>query len=797
MGSEKDKSLLTEAAELRRQAEDRLLAKKAEFQNLRTGEETQRLVHELEVHQIELEMQNTALRQTRDDLETALDTYTDLYDFAPIGYFTLDHEGVVHAANLGGAGLLGLERSLLLGRHFGLLVTIEDRPAFADFLEKVFASEGKESCEAMLLGKGNQPLFVQIEAVAVASRQECRVAVIDITARKQVQESLRFSEERYRALFRDNPVMIVTLDVDGTMLSVNPTCASQLGYAIDELEGQSVLMLFLEDDRPAVAEQLHRCLQNPDQVYRWQFRKVHKDGGMLWVEETAQAIYDLNGSLNLLVVCQDITERKRVEEEREKLLVQLDAVLNSINEGVVIADLAGNIMTMNSSALAFHEYASVEQVRQQLHQLLDTFELTDLEGRSVPFEQWPLSRVLRGEQFVEFELRVSRKDKGTSRIGSYSGTPVQTRSGDVILAVVTVRDITEHKRAEAEIQRLASFPLMNPNPVLELDADGQMTFCNPAAKQFLEKGGYLASVNPLIPQDMPEILQTLRNKKPGQFLRSMEIDGRFFEELVYVTPQFQTVRIYTMDITERKRAEEQIENLNTELAARAIELEDANRELEAFNYTVAHDLRNPLNVISSYCQVIKELCGEKLDEQCNGYLRETYNGTLRMNRLIEALLQFSRLAHAELKRDRVDLSRMAEEVAWELKATGPDRLVIFRLAEGIRADGDANLLRVVLTNLLGNAWKYTATQKEAIIEFAVTELDGRPVFLIRDNGNGFDMANADKLFVPFQRLPGAEECRGFGIGLATVERIIRRHGGQVWAEGAIGKGSTFYFTLQS
>jgi light-regulated signal transduction histidine kinase (bacteriophytochrome) len=168
-----------------------------------------------------------------------------------------------------------------------------------------------------------------------------------------------------------------------------------------------------------------------------------------------------------------------------------------------------------------------------------------------------------------------------------------------------------------------------------------------------------------------------------------------------------------------------------------------------------------------------------------------------MNRLIEALLQFSRLAHAELKRDRVDLSRMAEEVAWELKATGPDRPVTFRLAEGIRVDGDANLLRVVLTNLLGNAWKYTATQKEAIIEFAVTELDGRPFFLIRDNGNGFDMANADKLFVPFQRLPGAEECRGFGIGLATVERIIRRHGGQVWAEGAIGKGSTFYFTLQS
>jgi signal transduction histidine kinase len=233
-----------------------------------------------------------------------------------------------------------------------------------------------------------------------------------------------------------------------------------------------------------------------------------------------------------------------------------------------------------------------------------------------------------------------------------------------------------------------------------------------------------------------------------------------------------------------------------ELEAANVELEAANVELEAFNYTVAHDLRNPLNVISSYCQMIKEFYGDKLDEKCLFYIQQAYESTLHMNQLIEALLQFSRLAHAELNRERVDLSCMAKELVEDLKGSETARRVEIRIVDGIVVDGDANLLRAVLANLLGNAWKYTTTREEAVIEFAVTEIDGKPVFLIRDNGAGFDMADAAKLFVPFQRLPGAEEYRGgFGIGLATVERIIRRHGGRVWAEGEPGKGATFYFTL--
>jgi signal transduction histidine kinase len=166
-----------------------------------------------------------------------------------------------------------------------------------------------------------------------------------------------------------------------------------------------------------------------------------------------------------------------------------------------------------------------------------------------------------------------------------------------------------------------------------------------------------------------------------------------------------------------------------------------------------------------------------------------------MNRLIDALLDFSRLIRAELCRETVELSLLAHEVAAELRLSEPGRRVEFRIADGIMADGDAALLRAVLDNLLGNAWKYTATREEGVIEFGATIVNGRPVQFVRDNGVGFDMADAGSLFAPFHRLPGAEECRGFGIGLATVERVIRRHGGKVWAEGVPGAGATFYFTL--
>ena len=253
-------------------------------------------------------------------------------------------------------------------------------------------------------------------------------------------------------------------------------------------------------------------------------------------------------------------------------------------------------------------------------------------------------------------------------------------------------------------------------------------------------------------------------------------------------PTTEGLATFFSDITERKRAEEEKERLNADLAA-------ANLELEAFNYSVAHDLRQPLNAIGMNCQALIELCSDKLDEVCKDYVEGSYKGVLSMNQLIEALLNLSRMGQAELRRDKVDLCVLAHEVVAILKTTEPERQVDFRVADGITADADANLLRVILDNLLGNAWKYTGMRKEAVIEFGAIEIDGKPVYFVRDNGEGFDKGHAEKLFIPFQRLPGAEQFKGHGIGLATVHRIIQRHNGRVWAEGKPGEGSTVYFTL--
>ncbi len=251
------------------------------------------------------------------------------------------------------------------------------------------------------------------------------------------------------------------------------------------------------------------------------------------------------------------------------------------------------------------------------------------------------------------------------------------------------------------------------------------------------------------------------------------------------------------DITERKKAEARIMSLNRQLRLKIDELSSANRELEAFSYSVSHDLRSPLRSINGFSQEILEDYGDKLDENGLDSLRRICAASQRMDLLIGGLLNLSRLSRSDVAREKVDLSALARDVAGHLRKNQPDREVEVLITGGLVDEGDERLLYVLLQNLLGNAWKFTEKLPKAVIEFGMGRAGGKPAYFVRDNGAGFDMEYADKLFRPFQRLHDTADFSGTGIGLATVQRIIHRHGGKVWARGEVGKGATFYFTLRS
>lgn len=345
--------------------------------------------------------------------------------------------------------------------------------------------------------------------------------------------------------------------------------------------------------------------------------------------------------------------------------------------------------------------------------------------------------------------------------------------------------------------------------------DGTLVYVNPAGRNMLGVDGglsgvpfdaYLAEQGQRVYHDreVPALRSEghwqgesqIRNLKTGA---AIDVQVTSFIVTDPETGEAAYVGTVKRDISERKRQEAEIRQLNADLErrveVRTAQLRHSNAELEAFSYSVAHDLRAPLRAIEGFSRALQEDCGGQLDEAGTRHLERICSATGRMAALIDDLLMLSRISRVELRRTSVDLSKTARSVAAELRSRQPERDVHFEIEDGLLVTGDETLLRIVLANLLGNSWKFTSEAPSARIAFGAEQWDGERCFFVRDDGVGFEMDYMEKLFTPFQRLHSSSSFPGTGIGLATVKRIVQRHNGRVWAESAPGQGATFYLTI--
>ncbi|MEK8089987.1 PAS domain S-box protein [Thermithiobacillus plumbiphilus] len=617
--------------------------------------------------------------------------------------------------------------------------------------------------------------------------------------------------EIYRTSFEHAGVAMVHMAPDHRVLRVNRAMCQLLGYTEAELRQLTFPAITHPDDLALDIRLIDQLMAGDMDVLHREKRYLHKDGHTVWARLTMTVVRDATGQpLFRVGVIEDIRERKALERARAESESLFAILFNQAAVGMVHKSLDQRFMAVNDFFCEMLGYSREELLGRRFSDITS--------AEDVATEEELIRCVLAGES-TNYALEKRYVHKQGHVIWVYlSGSLYRDAQGEPRFYIVTAQDITARKRAQEALQnasRLHRTILENASiPIFATDWEGILTLVNRAVS---EVSGYAAHEligRPffmLFPEsDIPAANTALMDMAMyGRAVANLETrwrrkDGALRTVRFSATPLLEDGRLVSAvgaveDITEFRRAEAAIRELNETLeqrvAERTAELQATNQELESFCYSVSHDLRAPLRAIHGFAHILREELGERLAGQESAYLERVERASVRMGQLIDDLLDLSRLTRAEMLKRPVDLGKLADVVMAVMVERDPQRQVRFVQLGDCRAWGDSQLLKVVLEHLLGNAWKFTAHRPDACIEFGCFEQEGEPAFYVRDNGVGFDMAYVNKLFLPFQRLHGIDEFEGTGIGLATVSRIIARHGGRVWAEGQVGEGATFWFTL--